>query len=321
MALDLREELDLRPELDVRPESGLDLRPELDIRAEDSPSLLNKVLAPLFAPANAVRNFFEPAAQKIAPYIPNLGAVPPSPGAQQFVSRLPGAVASAPVDPTTYAFGGIAAIPNMAARVGLGAGVGALSAAAQTPQPEVLPTAIGAVMGGVVGGYVPKPSIPSMKPSQLLGSTLEKAQVDWVDQFAPIAHFTETIKEATGKTFAIDQDPYVAARLYAGLPGRINARVRELGAAIQPAKGQERELSLALAARRSLERSARGFENPTEVRIGGKIESIANPGDVLDQLEQALGPEKFKAIGQASDNFSNYFNTKLLPDLLDSGVL
>src|SRR3990167_9266099 len=288
------------------------------------PSLVNRILStikPIFKPAMAVREAFEPTAQRIAPYIALPGSFPPSPAAQQFLARLPGAVAAAPFDPTTYALGGITAIPNMALRAGLGAGIGALSTATQSETPEPLTTGIGAVLGGFSGAYVPKPQVPSMKPSQLFGSTLEKAQVQLVDQFAPIAHFTETVKEATGKSILIAQDPYVAARLYAGLPGRINARVRELGAAIQPARGQERELSLSLAARRSLERSARGFENPTEVRIGGKLESIANPADVLDQLEQTLGPQKFKQISQASDQFSAYFNQKLLPDLLDSGVI
>ena len=335
--------LDLREELDIRPESGIDVQPELDLRQESEfsyPPVVERVLSglrPLFKPAQVVR---ESLGQKVSGDIKfvqdllgttalgqfaNITADPftrmMATQAPETIGRTVGTAASLPVDPTTYAFGGITAIPNVALRAGLGTGIGAISAAAQTPTPDPVMTTIGAVLGGIGGAYIPKPQVPSMKPSQLMGSGLEKVQTQLVDQFAPIAHFTETIKEATGKTIIIDKNPYVAARLYAGLPGRINARVRELGTAIQSARGQERELSLSLAARRSLERSARGFENPTEVRIGGKVESIANPANVLDQLEQTLGPQRFKQISQASDQFSAYFNTKLLPDLLDSGVI
>lgn len=144
----------------------------------------------------------------------------------------------------------------------------------------------------------------------------------WIDRFASLAHLTDVFEQAVGRKALPAEDVFRGARLYAGIPGRIRARVREVGGIInkkvKPAEFDD--LSQVLVAERNSELAAQGRGLATEAKIrlrSGKVVEV----QTADELQVLMGPDKYNRLRQTADEMTEFNNRVLLADLKDSGVL
>ncbi len=93
----------------------------------------------------------------------------------------------------------------------------------------------------------------------------DTAEIQLVDRFAPIRHFVAETENIIGKPVNIADDPFVGARLYAGVGGKIKQRLDILGDILKPERKNLGAINEILKNERFIERSNRGFLNPKNV--------------------------------------------------------
>lgn len=139
----------------------------------------------------------------------------------------------------------------------------------------------------------------------------EKLRVDWTDRFAPIQSFVAKAKKITGVEIKPDENPYIAARIFSGIGGKVNNRLDTLGRIIKES-GDQPNLSKYLLLKRMEERAGREFSNPRGIDI-----EEARKG--LGQLKTQLG-DNFITIENATKKVYQY-SDDLLKYTRDNGII
>ena len=184
--------------------------------------------------------------------------------------------------PITIAFspaiGGLGTISKSVSRifqkaVGRGISIKGLNKVLKIRETQLKPLAI-------IDDVIKEPS--KLQPKKIEEATkqfITKARVELTDRFAPIANFKKTAERVSGKTVPLEDDPYIAARLYQGVMGKIEGKLETLGSAIKIAgthgSTEQRQLSRLLLAERIKERALRGFKNPGNLGVKQADEAIA----------------------------------------------
>lgn len=101
----------------------------------------------------------------------------------------------------------------------------------------------------------------------------DRLRTEWTDRFTPIKNLVTKVNQTIGRDINFKADPYVAARLYQGVNGKIQNVLDEMGVFIRGAgefgtQGQ-RNLSMYLTSERMAERAARGIKNPRNITQEG----------------------------------------------------
>lgn len=101
----------------------------------------------------------------------------------------------------------------------------------------------------------------------------DRLRTEWTDRFTPIKNLTTNVIAKTGREISFEVDPYVAARLYQGVNGKVQNTLDTMGQSIKLAgdfgtQGQQ-NLSMYLAAQRMSERAGRGIANPRGITREG----------------------------------------------------
>lgn len=137
-----------------------------------------------------------------------------------------------------------------------------------------------------------------------------EVRTNWTDRFTPWNNLVKKIETTIGKKVDFKKDPYVAARLYQGVNGKIQNILDELGGNIRKVgkfgSTNQQQLSQYLALRRMEERAARGIKNPQNI-----TQQAAKDG--ADLLETPVIKEAADGIKQITDD--------LLDQSLDSGLI
>ena len=140
-----------------------------------------------------------------------------------------------------------------------------------------------------------------------------RLQSELIDKYTPIYNIVKKAQEATGKVIPFEENPYNAARLYAGVSGKIENRLDKLRDIIAPVRANSKDLERFMLSQRVIERESRGFANPmgkTSRDAWRAQEGIAG-----------LGPETMTAISTAADKIRNIIGDDLLITLRNSGVI
>ena len=218
-----------------------------------------------------------------------------------------------------------AQLANVAGGTAIGAGVEAGGQVAR--RERFSPGRI--ALAGAGGGLLNQPTrlgqrlgFRAITPEKTIvfGSHAENVQTQFVDKFAPVAHLTQAAEQAIGRKVIPAENPYQAARLYAGVPGRINVRARELGQILQPLRGQTDDLSRVMVAERNAELTAQG----RGVRPGAQIRLRSGqsaPVETMEQLSTRLGPERLTQLQGMARQVTDYNNHVLLTDAVDAGIV
>jgi len=147
------------------------------------------------------------------------------------------------------------------------------------------------------------------------GKTLDKLMTEMYDSGHSINKFMSTAEVKLGRKLTTDENAYVAARLYKGVSGKIEASLNKFGEAVKTA-GEDSgngNLSSYLFAQRSSERAGRGFSNP-----GGLTAEDAMKA--MEDLKSEVGPERFSKIEDAAKKVYQYADT-LLSRVKESGII
>ncbi len=152
------------------------------------------------------------------------------------------------------------------------------------------------------GGFInPGKIVDDIKPG------FDNFKTQFIDKYDPIRMLTK------GKNIAVDSDPYVAARLYAGHTGKIENRLDDLSNILTPAK---KDLSLIKEYgkyERFLEQADNGIT---------KFEGGLTPEQILEkknEIVRRVGPDKINQI-QATLNQTYKYQDGLLQELYEAGI-
>ncbi len=159
--------------------------------------------------------------------------------------------------------------------------------------------------------------VNAQQQMQTVGTALPKGlkvQTQLVDRFAPIRHFQNMAEKVSGKSIQFDQRPFEAARLFAGIGGKIKNRVEILGDIIRPQRGHLQQLKELMTAQRLLERANRGFRNPRGISRKTVQKSLV-------QLRNQLGDDSFNALRGTASRIRRELFDFLLQETKDSGVI
>jgi len=138
---------------------------------------------------------------------------------------------------------------------------------------------------------------------------LNDAEIQLVDKYSPIADLGKAYKKLTGEALSVEKDPYVAARLYAGVTGKINQQLEEFQQVLKNAP-DIKALEQAGVLRRILtDRS--GIDNPLTQQ-----EALA----AQDELKAKLGDKKWQQTQDAVDKVIK-FHDSLLKALAENGII
>lgn len=128
--------------------------------------------------------------------------------------------------------------------------------------------------------------------------TGQQLQTDWTDSFAPIKRLTQKAEEISGTKVLPEQDPYTAARLFAGSGGKVDLALDRLGNILKTGGTSQDALSKYLTLERMAERAERGFANPggitaqqarqglSELRRGMSLDLWANLQNTAKRIYQ-----------------------------------
>src|SRR3990167_8224650 len=218
-----------------------------------------------------------------------------------------------------------AQLANVAGGTAIGAGV---EVGGQVARKEKL-SPLRVAAAGIGGGVLNQPTrlgqrigFRAITPEKtvVFDSHAEKVQTQFIDKFAPVAHLTQAAEQAIGRKVIPAENPYQAARLYAGIPGRINVRARELGQILKPLQGQTDDLSRVMIAERNAELMVQG----RGVRPGAQLRLRSGqsaPVETMEQLSTRLGPERLTQLQGMARQVTDYNNHVLLTDAVDAGIV
>jgi len=137
-----------------------------------------------------------------------------------------------------------------------------------------------------------------------------KALEQWVDRFDPLRQLVKS------KSLSPAQDPYVAARLYAGHAGKIDNRLHDLREILRPAAKEKllKDATEYALYERYQELAGRGI---TKFPDGVTIEQIAAKRAAL---EQKLGTEKLARVREIDQQLRGY-SARRLKEVHDGGLI
>ena len=168
----------------------------------------------------------------------------------------------------------------------------------------------------------------------------DRLRTEWTDKFTPIRNLTTKIESKIGKEINFKVDPYVAARLYQGVNGKIQNTLDEMGTFIKKAgdfntQGQK-NLSMYLTSLRMAERAGRNIKNPRNITQEGaeqaarlletpEIKEAAQgikkiTDDLLVQSHKAglIGDEAYKSIVANNQSYVPFDVLAHMDDNIDS---
>ena len=156
-------------------------------------------------------------------------------------------------------------------------------------------------------------SAESLTPSGTIDPFTARLQSELVDKYTSVYNLVRKAQEATGKVIKFDENPYNAARLYAGISGKIENRLNKLRDIIAPIRTDASNLERFMLSQRVIEREMRGFANPAGA-------TARDAWKVQDGIA-GLGPDRMTAISTAADKIRTVIGDDLLITLRNSGVL
>lgn len=168
----------------------------------------------------------------------------------------------------------------------------------------------------------------------------DRLRTEWTDRFTPIKNLVTKVRSTTGRDIDFGVDPYVGARLYQGVNGKIQNTLDTMGGFIKTAgtfgsQGQQ-NLSMFLAAERMAERAARGIKNPrgiTKAQADEAAKLLETPDikkaadgiknitdDLLEQSRKAglISNAAFKSIKANNQKYVPFDVLKHMDDNVDS---
>ncbi len=134
------------------------------------------------------------------------------------------------------------------------------------------------------------------------------------DRFAAMKDFEDNISKMAGKVIDIESSPYVAARMYAGRTGVIEAGLEDLQKILSPIRSERPDFTRFILARRAAERAERGFTNPANVTGSQAMQA-------LDELKSKVGEKTFQLFEQAEAGMQKWANDTILKPAADAGII
>jgi hypothetical protein len=150
--------------------------------------------------------------------------------------------------------------------------------------------------------FAKKPKTQQIK--ERIVETGKDIATQWSDRFAPIKRLVSKAEVISNKKILPDDNPYVASRLFAGVGGKIDNALDNLGSIIKNSKIDKPNLSKFLTLQRMVERGERGFSNPLELTA-----NEAKKG--LNELKQIVGENNWKTLHQTANKLYEYGNELL----------
>lgn len=139
-----------------------------------------------------------------------------------------------------------------------------------------------------------------------------KLKSELIDRFAAIDNMVKKAQKS-GYNVPIDQNPYIAARMFSGNAGKIELALEDFGKIINKPNLDHPDLENYLKLKRFEERAGRGFKNP------GKF-TADKVSAGLDELRQKVGDDRWAALEEAGKEYYQYMNA-LLKEAKDSGLI
>lgn len=137
---------------------------------------------------------------------------------------------------------------------------------------------------------------------------------NFTDRFAPMKAFEDKVSKLQGQPIDINSSPYVAARLYAGRFGTIEAAFRDLQRVIIPVRKFRADFTRYVLAQRAIERAERGFDNPAGV-------TKEQAELALVELKAKVGDKVYKQFEQAGQAIQNWSIREILEPMRDTGLI
>ncbi|MFA5232068.1 MAG: LPD38 domain-containing protein [Candidatus Paceibacterota bacterium] len=134
------------------------------------------------------------------------------------------------------------------------------------------------------------------------------------DRFAPIKRFEEELTKMAGEAIDINSSPYVAARMYAGRMGTVEAGLKDLQKIVQPLAKSRADFTRYVLAKRAVERAERGFANPAGVT--GETAAKA-----IEELKTKVGEAVFRSFETAEQAVQNWAQKNILEPAVKSGII
>lgn len=134
------------------------------------------------------------------------------------------------------------------------------------------------------------------------------------DRFAPMKRFEDELSKMAGQPIDINSSPYVAARMYAGRMGTVEAELQNLQKIVQPLAKDRADFTRYVLAKRAAERGSRGFANPGGVTEEQAIKAIS-------ELKTKVGDAVFRQFENAETAIQTWADQAILQPAVKSGIL
>jgi len=136
----------------------------------------------------------------------------------------------------------------------------------------------------------------------------------FTDRFVAMKKFEQDITKLQGEPIDINSSPYVAARLYAGRFGTIEANFRDLQKVLTPVRKDRPDFTRYVLAGRAIERAERGFDNPAGV-------TQEQAEQALVELKAKVNDKVYKQFEQAGRAIQNWSVRSILEPMRDTGLI
>lgn len=134
------------------------------------------------------------------------------------------------------------------------------------------------------------------------------------DRFAGMKNFEDNLTKMAGKAIDIESSPYVAARMYAGRTGIVEAGLEDLQKILSPIRSERPDFTRFILAKRAAERAGRGFTNPAGVTESGAMQA-------LDELKSKVGEQTFQLFEKAEAAMQDWADRTILKPATDAGII
>ncbi len=152
------------------------------------------------------------------------------------------------------------------------------------------------------------------KIGEFLKGLTPKFRRNFTDRFALMKDFEEKVSKLQGQPIDINSSPYVAARLYAGRFGTIEAAFRDLQKIVTPVRKHRPDFTRYVLAQRAIERADRGFDNPAGV-------TKEQAELALTELKAKVGDKVYKQFEQGGQAIQNWSIRQILEPMRDTGLI
>lgn len=172
----------------------------------------------------------------------------------------------------------------------------------------------------------PEGSALSAIDKMLGDSSVPKKIADWFkqapkkfteafsDRFAPMKNFEDQVSKMAGKPIDINNSSYIAARMYAGRMGTVEADLQDLQKIVQPLAKERADFTRYVLAKRAAERASRGFLNPAKVTEEQALKAIS-------ELKTKVGDATFKQFETAERAIQDWAEKAILKPATDAGII